>query len=520
MRQSYGMHQAQRQQMRASPSLIQFAEILQLSSQELQHMILHEAAANPALELHEQAVCPRCGERLLAGGACLRCRSAPEREMDRAQLRERLSAAERDAAEIDDEERDVFRTVADQRSLHEHLLDELAVVLEENAVPIGEQLVGELDERGFLEPDVTERVAGTLGVPETGVASVLSALQSVGPLGVGARSVQECLNLQLRRWEDLGETHPLARILVAGHLDDLAHGRFGRIAEQLGVDQAEVLAGRDFIRTHLRPYPIAERTDLAPWERQTGTGELAPDVVIRHAKDGRLTVEVVESRRYSLSIDPLYDRLVAELDAAGDAGSAREQGNSQAHPEQEPGRAGTEDRADQTNRSASADTSPTKERSAMDGVRLTRGEQEHVHDHVERARQFLNHIRERRSTMRRVTEYVVKRQAAFLERGPRYIEPLTRAEVAEALDLHESTISRATAGKYAMLPNRQVVPFSLFFKASLSVQDVLRELVENETNPLSDAKLAEMLAARGYPIARRTVAKYRRELGIPASSVR
>ncbi len=495
-----GQSQSQRQSMdmRPSPSLIAFTEILQMSSQQLQGLILREAADNPALDLKEIEVCPRCGEPVMPNGRCLRCRSGDEM----------IDAAQHDVAEAEEDEYDAFRTVADQRSLQEHLQAELAVALDDDDIEIGEYLIGELDERGFLSPRIIERVAGSLRVDAARVETVLHALQSIGPLGLGARSVEECLGIQLDRWEEAGQGHPLARALVGEHLEDLAHGRFAHIAGVLNSTSEEVVAGRDYIRTHLRPYPIAEQTDLEPWERQTGPGSQAPDVVIRRDERGTLTVEVIESRRYKLSIDRSYDRYVARLEEGGVRTGAKKSAEENA----ELGLSST-DHAREAAKSGDF-------KADGNGPRLSEDDMGHIRDHVERARQFLSHIDERRRTVSRVTAYVVRRQEEFIRRGPRELIPLTRAEVAEALSLHESTVSRATAGKYVMLPNRQVIPFSNFFKAALSIQDVLRELVEKEDRPLTDTELAEMLAMRGYRIARRTVAKYRGQLGILPSSLR
>lgn len=102
----------------------------------------------------------------------------------------------------------------------------------------------------------------------------------------------------------------------------------------------------------------------------------------------------------------------------------------------------------------------------------------------------------------------------------RYLSPLTRAEVAAAIGVHESTVSRATANKHVQLPSHEVIPFSHFFTASLSVKDVLNELISNEQRPLTDQELVEMLRSRGFDVARRTVAKYRNQLGILASTLR
>lgn len=468
-----GMRFDQGQQMglglRPSPSLIAFTEILQLSGQELDALIQAELERNPALELREVARCPACGDPLLANGACYRC----------ARGESLARSAAGDVAELDDDELDAFRTVADQRSLTEHLLLELAAVLSDDDLAIAEFLIGELDERGMLAMPVAT-VAASLRVDEARVMRVLVALQHAGPLGLGARSVAECLRIQLERWAEVGATHPLAAALVDDHLDDLAHGRYAAIAAALGATTDEVIAGRDFIRSHLRPYPVAEQTDLLPWDRQTGPGSVAPDVVLRYGRDGEIEIEIVRSLRTGLAIDPLYRRLGAGAAGGGDGSGP----------------------------------------AARAATPMTDAERAHVAEHVERARRFLSFIDDRRATMQRVTAYVVRTQDAFIRRGPRYLVPLTRAEVAEALDLHESTISRATAGKHVMLPNRHVIPYASFFRAALSVQDVLRELIETESTPLTDTELATRLAERGFKIARRTVAKYREQMGLLPSALR
>jgi RNA polymerase sigma-54 factor len=450
-------------QMRPSPSLIQFTEILAMTGLELQDVIHQEVAQNPALDLAETDLCPACGDPLLPNGTCYRCSRGEDLARE----------AQRATAEPDEETFDVLSRIADQRSLAEHLLVELATVLDEGDLPIAEMLIGELDDRGFLETPLPE-IAEALGVDLERVERVLMALQSIGPSGLGARSVTECLLLQLGRWDEIGGAHPLARTLIAEHLDALALGKYGQLASDLGTTHEEIIAARDFIRAHLRPYPVAERIDLAPWERETGPGFVAPDVVVRMADDDTIEVEVVESRRYTLSVTPMYRALLARVES-GDATVTRE---------------------------------------------LSRVDRRHVRDQVHRAESFLSHVRERRETMRRVAAYVMARQTGYLRHGPRFLVHLTRAEVAEALDLHESTVSRATSGKYVLLPNRQVVPFGNFFRAALSVQDVLREIVDAESRPLSDSELADELDRRGYRVARRTVAKYRTQMGILPSSLR
>ncbi len=441
--------------MRPSPTLVAFTQILQLSGLELSQAISQEVQSNPALEVEEREICPLCGEPT---SVCTCSWSAlPEQAAGGAD---------------GDEEFDLLTIVAGQVTLEENLLREVSLLVPSSEYFIVEYIVGSLDDKGFLDSS-PEEIAQFLGVSVERVSHVLSLIQMVGPLGVGARDVQECLDLQLRRWEEQELAHPLARAIVERYLTSLGEGRYGQIARGLGVSIDTVIEARDFIRAHLRPYPIADLSELETWARPSETPYVAPDVVIREipGKPGEFEVEVVESRRFSMRVAPFYQSLARQETAARTPG-------------------------------------------------MNSKEREQVQGYVTRARSFLAHVRERRETMRRVAEYVAERQKEFLRHGTRYLKPLTRAEVAEAIGLHESTVSRATANKYVMLPWRQVVPFSHFFQASLSVRDVLKEIIQSENKPLTDAQLVDKLAARGYHVARRTVAKYRDQLGILPSSLR
>jgi RNA polymerase sigma-54 factor len=262
--------------------------------------------------------------------------------------------------------------------------------------------------------------------------------------------------------------HPLALQLVESHLDDLAKHRFTPIANELGVETAEVEEAWGFIRSELNPHPLLS-SDGGPIHRGSWSvpGNIVPDVIISESEDG-FNVEMVESRRFSLSVNSMYRRLLAEAD----------------------------------------------------NLPLSQDEREHVREYVSRARLFIANIAQRRQTMQKITECLVDCQADFLRHGVRHLKPLTRSTLAELVGLHESTVSRATASKYVLLPNGQVMPFHDFFKASLSVKDLITEMVATETEPLTDQEIATRLRERGYDVARRTVAKYRAQLRILPSSLR
>jgi RNA polymerase sigma-54 factor len=455
---SMGMSLLPQQQMKASPALIALNNMLVLSTLELQQLVQNELEENPALDQIEsdESLCGRCG-RPLSGATCIYC------------LHEdmKLAEAERDDASgpPSEDEFDPLLAIAAPTTLREALQRDLHISLELSEHAIADYLIGSLDEHGFLDGAVDE-IANVLRVEPERVEAVLAKLQDLGPAGVGARNVQECLLIQIARHERQGIVNPYIRTIVADYWFDLGEHRYGAIAQALGIGYEDVVAARDFMRQNLRPFPLERSGDGA---NGTETSYLMPDVVIRE-ENGLLVAEVVESRRFYLRLNPLYQEL-----------------------------------------------SQAMVRNQQD---ISQAEREHLSTFVSRARLFLTNLRQRRETIRRIAEYLIERQEGFLRHGVRHLEPLTRAEVAGAIGVHESTVSRATANKYVQVPSKEIVPFSHFFTASLSVKDVIQELIANEPSPLTDQDIVEILRRRGFDVARRTVTKYRGQLGILPSTLR
>ncbi|HEX9374695.1 MAG TPA: hypothetical protein VGB19_00410 [Actinomycetota bacterium] len=442
--------------MNVSPRLLALTSLLQLSSQELEAAIDRESAENPALERFESDACRLCGGE--ADRPCPRCRPGSV-------------IARRPSGTLLDTTFDVpFRPSPEQS-----LLEEVRLLLPQEEIHLAEYVVGSLDERGLL-PGGTAGIAGQLGIETSRVERVVGALQEVGPPGIGASDIRACLLQQL---DGLGAEPPesgidpearvrsLARAVVAGHLEALGRGRFAFIARVLNVSSDEVEAAREFIRDHCSPYPSA---GLPGGEAPP---PVLPDVVVRERADAPagLEVEVVDEGRFALRVDPLY-RLLADMMAASEANQ------------------------------------------------LTLATRRHVRQAVRRAALFMESLEDRNRTLRRIAEHVIQSQRAFVLGGAQYLRRLTRARVAEAIGVHESTVSRAVSGKYVMLPSGRVVPFRDFFDASLGVRDALQHIIEAEEHPLSDRELAGRLLELGYKVARRTVAKYRIQLGLLPRGVR
>jgi RNA polymerase sigma-54 factor len=360
--------------------------------------------------------------------------------------------------------------VAAEASTRERLLLDLRSTLSAEDLVIAAYIIDSLDDRGFLISSVPE-LASELNAGEEEIARVLGIVQRIGPPGIAARDPRECLILQLDYMaREHGEEPPHVRSILEDYFVELGERKFNYIAQKLGISQDEVNDARDFIRNNLNPYPVmGADDDYATWGRPTRAQYVSPDVIIREV-DGELEVEVVESRRFFMRLSPLYGQIASDL---------------------------------KNHQAACSDD-----------------EKRHIQQYVSRTKLFISNIKQRRETLTRIARSLVEYQNDFLRQGIRHLRPLTRAQIAEATSLHESTVSRATAGKYVMLPNRQVVPFSDFFTASLSVKDVIKEIIEREGKPMADREIVSRLRDRGIRIARRTVAKYRSQLGILPSTLR
>ena len=354
------------------------------------------------------------------------------------------------------------REPADEPGLLAQLARDARASLPSEDHPALDFLLGSIDDRGFLTVD-PEAVARAVGAPPQRVLAVHALVRELGPLGFASRDVRDCLDAQLDHLDADPQLVALARRLVASELGQLAAGRYGVLARRLGVDRARVVAARDLIRTRLRPFPVFDGPLRSGHEPPS-----APEIVIERNPDDPtdLRIDLTEERRFGLRVSPFYDGL-----------------------------------------HSCASSLDQQERTLAD-------------EQAKRARAFVRRLDERWSTIRRVVEHTVAYQRAFVLRGPAALRPLTRAAVADALGVHESTVSRAVAGRSVLLPCGRLVALSDFFCASLCTQEALRELIARETRPLSDDDLAARLNASGHRVARRTVAKYRGLLDIPPSTRR
>jgi len=487
-----------------SPSLIEANYILSLSQQELQNVIEAEMAQNPALELEDRPTCPVC-DTVLEGGWCPTCRANQEsRNQDESfdSMDDNIEPPVANASLREDSpEFDPMTLVASNVSVIETIKEDVHLTLDEHEQPIADYLLESLDDRGFLTVSTAE-IAEQIGIPEEHVLSVLDVVQDLAPVGVGARDLRECLLLQLDYLERLGTEVPAhTRIIIDEHLAAFGAHKFGQIARALAIPVDELEDVRNFIRGHLNPFPL-QSDQAKSWRSPTESSFVAPDVVIDIRND-ELVVEVVDNRFFHLRTNRLYDQMANQFTRKRGRKSLRERLAERAS---EPAEDNAIDPADVEAIANSSDE-----------------DKDHVRHYSNRAKMFMSNIQQRRDTLLRISECICELQEGFLRGGVRELQPLTRALVAQQVGVHESTVSRATANKYVMMPNRKVIPFSDFFTPSLSTKDIIKEIIEREAQrgqPLTDRKICDLLLKDGIRVARRTVAKYRAELGILPSTMR
>jgi RNA polymerase sigma-54 factor len=453
-------------------NLITSLKILQLSSEELEQTIEQELVNNPALEVDERETCSVCGA-VLQEGRCPECAggSAAQAAADE----DTAGPWEEDAYDAwrietrpnnaSDDDYDPVSLAASEMSLQDYLLDALQSAIPREDAPIAEYLVGSLDESGYLTVGEDE-VAEACGVSPDRVREVVAILQQQDPPGVGARSPRECLIIQLKHLAEDGKGDQLALRILNECFEELGQHKFEVIASKLHVKADHVLVSWAFIKDNLTPFPAWSLWHNGQRVSTGSSGFVRPDVAIKPSEDG-YTVEVLEEARYQFRISDFYRELMGEHELQPD-------------------------------------------------------ERDFIRKHTNQAKFFIGFVRERWDTIRQITDCIVDVQRDFLDHGIRQLKPLTRSEVAYRVGLHESTVSRATANKFMLLPTKQVISFDDVFDGSLAIKDAIREIIgkEQQDHPLSDEEIAGELREQGMFVARRTVAKYREAIHVLPSTLR
>ena len=441
-------------QMRLTPQLIVLMRLMALPSFELRQEVAKALEENPLLEEDSSA------------------ESTETLPLDDTKLLEYLSDGPagpvRGAAELEVNEEQRRPELADSmdHDLRGHLLEQLREeIVDPNLFPVGEWIIENLDERGFLDKDCLV-IALHLGAENAEVTAVLDRIHHFDPIGTAARDSQECLLIQARAY--FPDRPHLAR-LIEEYLPALKERRYPAIARGLGISIPDVLEEEARLLT-LNPIPA----------RGFGGSDAAtvrPDVHVIQV-DGDLVVRVNDDGQPKLRISRAFRKTLQDKEA---------------NPE----------------------------------VRA------YIQARLNAAKWFVRAVYERQRTIHKVTESIVRFQRAFFEKGPEHLRALTLRDVADQVGVAESTVSRATKGKYVSTP-RGVFELKYFFGSSVrtsdgmgevaarSVRETIRRIIADEvpSRPLSDQEIVAHLQQSGVAIARRTVAKYREELGLGSSTER
>ena len=489
-----------RQEMKINPRLYQAMELLHMPLLDLQQHLKQEMAENPFLEMAEADV---ESEVSLddAAAAAEEKEKAKDDEIDWEEIL--LDGFDTGGRRGQWEERE-FRehTQVESADLRDHLTEQLHhLSLADRDVRIGEEIIGNIDDAGFLTCTLEEVVDGVnawlaevrgIALERAGaiedqeektqeLAEVedlfrdytveeadasLAIIQAMDPPGVGSRDLRECILLQLR---SRGGEDSLAYKLVHDHFDDFLNHRWNEIARGLGLSAREVQDAADEVA----------KLDPKPGLRHAPDDEtyILPDLIVDQV-DGEYHVFLNDTNLPRLRLSRAYREV------------------------------------------------------ARDKNKYKGENKEFIAAKLNSASWMIQAIEQRRQTMLKVMNFIVDRQREFFEKGVQYLKPLTLREVADHIEMHESTVSRVTNEKFAQTP-RGVYPLKFFFSSGLStasgedisargVKDKIRTLVqqENVKRPLTDQKIVELLDSDGIQIARRTVAKYRDQLGILPARMR
>jgi RNA polymerase sigma-54 factor len=457
-----------RQTLVMTPKLQQAIKLLQMPALELQQKLKLELLYNPMLEEVEDAVededeqepAPETAEdegEFKAG--------EDEIDWDRY-LKDGFELGAQEIGEREESDDHYERVPVVRSSLEDHLISQLRMsVASPEELKIGEFIIGSLDRNGFLTCTVDEISAFT-SADRKDVEKVLAVIRTFDPPGVGAADLRECLLIQLGA---LGLSESLAARLVSEHLNDLLEKRYREIARSLKKTVKEIQTAAGVV-AGLDPRPGTRFSAEEP-------RYIVPDLIVDKVGEDYVV--------------QLNDRNIPRL------------------------------RVSRTYRDI------------LSGARRRdKKEEDYVKKKLDSAKWLIKTIDQRRRTMVKVMHAILDAQRSFFDKGVEHIRPLTLQQIANVVDMHESTVSRVTNGKYVQTP-RGVYELKYFFSPGLKtdngedasskrIKAMIQEMVEAEDSkkPLSDQDIAARLKANGFSVARRTVAKYRDQLGILRARMR
>jgi len=473
-----------KQELKINPRLYQAMDLLYMPLLDLQQHLKQELLNNPFLEMVEP-------EEEEEEGEAAETETEPQDEEKRNDTIDweeiLLEGFDAGGRREEHEEREYYEPVTvDSRDLSDHLRDQITLLdLSPRQVVLAEEFIGNIDDDGYLKASLEEIVNGVNDMIRSAAESedapdadelplytmqeaeeMLAAIQNLDPPGVGARDLRECLMLQLK---EAGLEHSVPYRLVRDCFDELINHRWSEISKRFGISPSDVQKAADEIQK-LDPKPGIKYSDLSD-------NYIIPDLIVEKI-DSKYHVFLNDANLPRLKLSKAYQEI------------------------------------------------------ARDKKKFEGESKEFISNKLNSANWMIQAIEQRRQTMLKVMNYIVDRQRDFFEKGVQHLKPLTLREVAEVINMHESTVSRVTNEKFVQTP-RGVLPLKFFFSSGLSTtagEDVsargikaqIQKLVADEDprHPLTDQAIVNILKQNGVQIARRTVAKYRDQLGVLSARMR
>lgn len=450
--------------------IAQTMTFLNMSSEEVKERVESEVAMNPALEYIDDRLCPYCHRSLGESGYCRRCiieKNPNDENIFFVSPRSEMAVEYYQGSGFNGgAESEPDLDSAQPEALAEYVLRQIGADLEEDQKLIAAYLLTGLDEDGFLTTMPSE-IAQYYHIPVSDVLEVIEIIQRADPLGVGTTEPKEAMLIQLAHLANVMDIPYGTEEVIRESYDDLIRRRSSDVMARHGLTQRQLEKIEKFLGANLNPYPARSGWGERGFQSQSDVEVYHfPDVIISYHNgepENQLVVEIVMPISGYLRVSPAFKK---ELKNA------------------------SEEKFEEWKKE------------------------------LDRASLLVKSLDNRNNTMEQLLRAIVRYQEQFIRNGESELVPITRAEIAKELDVHESTISRAVSNKSVMLPNRKVVPLSIFFDRSLNVRSVIRDLIRDEKTPLTDARIVEILGTMGIDIARRTVAKYRAMEGILPARLR
>jgi len=451
--------------------LAQTMSLLNMTSAELKQKIEAELSNNPALELLEARHCRACGRLLPQAIPCPICSQLNNPEQlepivftsSRGDYYNSHSGGATHNISPDELPDDNMAPILDLPSF---VLRQIAPELSTEDRPIAAHILTSLDEDGLLQIPLLD-ISRYHHVSLERVRQVLDLIQRSEPIGVGSPSPQEALLVQLKFLSKTQEVSVHIEKAIQEGIDLLSRHHYTKLGKLLDISAPEAEEISKFISTNLNPYPARSHWgNVRQGSEPTPNVFHHPDILISHLNggpDGPLVIEILFPVRGSLQVNQLFRKEIKNA--------------------------------------------------PIEKV-------EKWQKDLENANLLIKCLRQRENTMQQLLSIITQLQREFILFGDRHLKPITRASLANILEVHESTVSRAVSGKTARLPNGRIVPLSKFFDRSLPIRALIQEIVDEEQEPLTDSQIAGMLGENGYQVARRTVAKYRSMEGILSARTR